>query len=164
VAPGEAGASGCLSWLDAHAKCDRHFHSGFLSKDQVVLVHSQFGTFEMVQDRVERFEVWLQSRLSGFPDCVVVNSMAGLEHGVSSGIPREKMLFIPNGIDTNVFYPDEAEGQRVRADWGISESAKIIGKIARFKSHQKSSGVLAGRRAHRSRALGCVLCVRRARP
>jgi glycosyltransferase involved in cell wall biosynthesis len=87
---------------------------------------------EMVQDRVERFEVWLQSRLSGFPDCVVVNSMAGLEHGVSSGIPREKMLFIPNGIDTNVFYPDEAEGKRVRADWGISESAKIIGKIARF--------------------------------
>jgi glycosyltransferase involved in cell wall biosynthesis len=87
---------------------------------------------EMVQDAVERFEVWLQSRLSRFPDCVVVNSMAGLEHAVSSGIPREKMLFIPNGIDTNVFYPDEAEGNRVRADWGISESAKIIGKVARF--------------------------------
>jgi glycosyltransferase involved in cell wall biosynthesis len=87
---------------------------------------------EMVQDVVERFEVWLQSRLSGVPDCVVVNSMAGLEHGVTSGIPREKMLFIPNGIDTNVFYPDESEGKRVRVDWGISESAKIIGKIARF--------------------------------
>jgi len=87
---------------------------------------------EMVQDAVERFEVWLQSRLSRFPDCVVVNSMAGLEHAVSSGIPREKMLFIPNGIDTNVFYPDESEGKRVRADWGISESAKIIGKVARF--------------------------------
>ncbi len=87
---------------------------------------------EMVQDVVERFEVWLQSRLSGIPDCVVVNSMAGLEHGVTSGIAREKMLFIPNGIDTNVFYPDESEGKRVRADWGISESAKIIGKIARF--------------------------------
>src|SRR4029077_7541925 len=87
---------------------------------------------EMVQDTVERFEVWLQSRLSGFPDCVVVNSMGGLEHGVSSGIPREKMLFIPNGIDTNVFYPDESEGKRVRSEWGISESAKVIGKIARF--------------------------------
>jgi len=87
---------------------------------------------EMVQDAVERFEVWLQSRLSGLADCIVVNSMAGLEHGVSGGIPREKMLFIPNGIDTNVFYPDEAEGQRVRADWGISGSTKIIGKVARF--------------------------------
>jgi glycosyltransferase involved in cell wall biosynthesis len=87
---------------------------------------------EMVQDVVERFEVWLQSRLSGFADCVVVNSMAGLEHSVSGGIDREKMLFIPNGIDTAVFYPDEAEGKRVRSDWGISESTKIIGKVARF--------------------------------
>jgi glycosyltransferase involved in cell wall biosynthesis len=90
------------------------------------------ANLEMVQDGVERFEVWLQSRLSGFADCIVANSMAGLEHAVSEGIPREKMLFIPNGIDTNVFYPDQAEGMRVRADWGISESAKIIGKIARF--------------------------------
>jgi glycosyltransferase involved in cell wall biosynthesis len=97
---------------------------------------------EMVQDVVERFEVWLQSRLSGVPDCVVVNSMAGLEHGVTSGIPREKMLFIPNGIDTNVFYPDESEGKRVRADWGISESAKIIGKIARFDPIKNHSAFL----------------------
>ena len=87
---------------------------------------------EMVQDVVERFEVWLQSRLSGFADCVVVNSMAGLEHSVSGGIAREKMLFIPNGIDTTVFYPDEAEGKRVRADWGMGESTKIIGNVARF--------------------------------
>ena len=86
----------------------------------------------MVQDFVERFEVWLQARLSGFADCIVVNSMAGLEHTVSGGVPREKMLFIPNGIDTNVFYPDAAEGKKVRADWGISESTKIIGKIARY--------------------------------
>jgi glycosyltransferase involved in cell wall biosynthesis len=81
---------------------------------------------------VERFQVWLQSRLSGFADCIVVNSMAGLEHTVSGGVDREKMLFIPNGIDTNVFYPDEAEGKKVRAEWGLSESTKIIGKIARY--------------------------------
>jgi glycosyltransferase involved in cell wall biosynthesis len=68
--------------------------------------------------------------------------MAGLEHGVTSGIPREKMLFIPNGIDTNVFYPDESEGKRVRADWGISESAKIIGKIARFDPIKNHSAFL----------------------
>jgi glycosyltransferase involved in cell wall biosynthesis len=85
-----------------------------------------------VQDFVERTEVWLQSRLSGFPDCIVVNSMAGLEHTVSSGVSREKMLFIPNGIDTSVFYPDEAEGKKVRAEWGIDPSTRIIGKVARY--------------------------------
>jgi glycosyltransferase involved in cell wall biosynthesis len=90
------------------------------------------SNLEMVQDWVERFEVWLQSRLSGFADCVVVNSMAGLEHSVSGGIPREKMLFIPNGIDTGVFFPNDAERKRVRTDWGIDDSVKVIGKIARF--------------------------------
>src|SRR5262249_22519502 len=90
------------------------------------------SNLEMVQDFVERTEVWLQSRLSGFADCIVVNSMAGLEHTVSSGVDREKMLFIPNGIDTNVFYPDESEGKKVRAEWGIDASTKIIGKIARY--------------------------------
>jgi glycosyltransferase involved in cell wall biosynthesis len=90
------------------------------------------SNLEMVQDFVERTEVWLQSRLSAFADCIVVNSMAGLEHTVSSGVAREKMLFIPNGIDTNVFYPDEAEGKKVRADWGVDASTKIIGKVARY--------------------------------
>ncbi len=90
------------------------------------------SNLESVLDRVELLAVWLQSRLSGFADCVVVNSVAGLEHLVSGGIAREKMVFIPNGIDTNVFYPDEAEGKRVRAEWGISDSEKIIGKVARY--------------------------------
>jgi glycosyltransferase involved in cell wall biosynthesis len=42
------------------------------------------------------------------------------------------MVFIPNGIDTNAFYPSEAEGKRVRAEWGIGEGLKVIGKVARF--------------------------------
>jgi glycosyltransferase involved in cell wall biosynthesis len=87
---------------------------------------------ENVLDRVESILVWLQARLAIFADCIVVNSMAGLEHAVSRGIARDKMVFIPNGIDTNVFYPAEAEGKQVRAEWGINEGEKVIGKVARF--------------------------------
>jgi glycosyltransferase involved in cell wall biosynthesis len=90
------------------------------------------SNLETVLDRVESVAVWLQTRLSIFADCIVVNSVAGLEHAVSTGIARDQMLFIPNGIDTNVFYPAEAEGKRVRAEWGIAENEKVIGKIARF--------------------------------
>jgi glycosyltransferase involved in cell wall biosynthesis len=87
---------------------------------------------EMVLGRLEAFQEWLQFRIAGFADCIVVNSLAGLEHVVSRGIPREKMLHIPNGIDTNVFYPDAAERKAVRAEWGFSDSEKVIGKVARF--------------------------------
>ena len=90
------------------------------------------ANLEMILDRVERSAVWLQSRLSSFADCVVVNSIAGLEHAVAEGIPRDKMVFIPNGIDTNVFYPDEEEGKRVREEWGVGDSEKVIGYVARF--------------------------------
>jgi glycosyltransferase involved in cell wall biosynthesis len=90
------------------------------------------SNLETVLDRVETMLVWLQARLSNFADCIVVNSIAGMEHAASAGIDREKMVFIPNGIDTNAFYPAEAEGKRVRAEWGIGEGEKIIGKVARF--------------------------------
>jgi glycosyltransferase involved in cell wall biosynthesis len=83
-------------------------------------------------DWTERLAVWLQSRLSGFVDCVVVNSLAGLEHAVAGGIARSKTLFIPNGIDTNVFFPNEAERKRVREDWRFDDSAKVVGYVARF--------------------------------
>jgi glycosyltransferase involved in cell wall biosynthesis len=90
------------------------------------------SNLDTVLDRVERLLVWLQARLSIFADCIVVNSMAGLEDAVSRGIAREKMVFVPNGIDTNAFYPSDTERQRVRAEWGIADDCKLVGKIARF--------------------------------
>jgi glycosyltransferase involved in cell wall biosynthesis len=90
------------------------------------------ANMDSILDSVERVLLWMQSRLSRFADCVIVNSLAGLEHAVLSGIPRNKMVFIPNGIDTQAFYPDAVAGKRVRADWGIGEAEKVIGKVARF--------------------------------
>jgi glycosyltransferase involved in cell wall biosynthesis len=83
-------------------------------------------------DWLENTTVWVQNRLSGLADCVVVNSQAGLEYAVSDGIPRQKLRFIPNGIDTDLFYPDLAERQRVRAEWGVTDSEKIVGNVSRF--------------------------------
>src|SRR5262249_45369740 len=80
-------------------------------------------------DWVERFTIWLQARLSRFAACITVNSMAGLEHAVKGGLPREKMMFIPNGINTNVFYPNDEDRRRVRAQWNVGDDVKVIGNI-----------------------------------
>jgi glycosyltransferase involved in cell wall biosynthesis len=90
------------------------------------------SNLESALDWAERLAVWLQAKLSRFADRVVVNSLAGLEQAVADGLPREKMLFIPNGIDTNIFYPSDDERKRVRAEWGIGEGQKVIGNVARF--------------------------------
>ena len=101
---------------------------------------------------VATVEEWLRTRLSRFPDCIVVNSVAGLEYAASKGIPRAKMVYIPNGIDTTLFYPDAMLGQRVRAEWSINDSEKVIGYVARFtplKNHQlflKAGAAIAAER------------------
>jgi glycosyltransferase involved in cell wall biosynthesis len=90
------------------------------------------SNLDTVTDWMEKVAAWLEGKSSRFADCIVVNSLTGLEHAVSVGYPRNKMLFIPNGIDTKTFYPDDAGRERVRAEWGVGQSQKVIGNIARF--------------------------------
>jgi glycosyltransferase involved in cell wall biosynthesis len=103
-------------------------------------------------DWAERLTIWLQARLSRFAAGITVNSMAGLEYAAKSGLPREKMTFIPNGIDTNTFYPNDDERRRVRAQWNMGDDIKIVGNISRFdpiKNHKmflKAAAMVAAER------------------
>ena len=57
------------------------------------------------------------------------------------------MMFVPNGIDTNVFYPNEEERRRVRAQWNMGDDVKIVGNISRFdpiKNHKMFLKAAAG--------------------
>ncbi len=42
------------------------------------------------------------------------------------------MSVIPNGIDTNRFFPDREQGQRLRRQWDIQDHQKLIGMVARI--------------------------------
>jgi glycosyltransferase involved in cell wall biosynthesis len=110
------------------------------------------SNLDTVLDWAEKLTIWLQARLSGFATRITVNSMAGLEYAVQGGLPREKMMFIPNGIDTNAFYPNEEERRRVRAQWNMGDDVKIVGSISRFdpiKNHKmflKAAALVAAER------------------
>jgi len=103
-------------------------------------------------DWAEKLTIWLQARLSRFATRITVNSMAGLEHAAKGGLPREKMMFVPNGIDTNTFYPNEDERRVVRAQWNMGDDVKIVGNVARFdpiKNHKmflKAAALVAAER------------------
>ncbi len=70
--------------------------------------------------------------LSRFADLIVINSHAGRKFYLNQGFPGNKMVVIPNGIDTERFQPDREAGARVRKEWGISEDAILIGLVARL--------------------------------
>lgn len=90
-------------------------------------------------DWLTRTIPWLEARLSGRSDLIIANSHAGAEWAISRGFPVDRMRVVQNGIDTVRFRPDFAGRSKVRADWGVSESTRLIGLTARLdpmKDHQ----------------------------
>ena len=83
-------------------------------------------------DWLSRWSYWLECRLSRFADTIIANSNAGLEYAVWHGFPREKMLVIPNGIDTERFKPDRSAGKELRQQWGVTEDEVLIGLVGRI--------------------------------
>ena len=81
---------------------------------------------------VSRLGYKLECAFSRFADLTLANSHAGLEHAVANGFPRERMVVVPNGIDTERFRPDEALRRKARARWGLGDHEIAIGVLARI--------------------------------
>lgn len=78
-------------------------------------------------DSLARLTYHIECKLSRFADLIICNSHAGMEYAALHGFPKNKMVVVPNGIDTDRFYPDPKARDQIRAEWGIQESEKLIG-------------------------------------
>ncbi len=81
----------------------------------------------------------LACRLSRSADLIIANSHAGRQCHVASGYPEEKMVVIPNGIDTTQFFPNSDARGRIRAEWGVLREEELIGLVGRLdpmKDHE----------------------------
>jgi glycosyltransferase involved in cell wall biosynthesis len=98
--------------------------------------------------------------LSRFADAHIANSQTGLSHHVAIGYPAEKMVHIPNGVDTTRFRPDQAARVLVREEWGVSTEDRLIGLVARLDPIKGHPVFLeaASRLAHRDSSIKFV-CV-----
>lgn len=83
-------------------------------------------------DPIIRFARWLERLLSRYPDLIISNSETGRNHALQNGFPEEKVIVIPNGIDTARFHPDRFLGIPLRNKWGIKSDEKLIGIIGRL--------------------------------
>ena len=92
--------------------------------------------------------------LSRFADLVIANSQAGAAFAVSRGYPADRMLAIPNGIDTERFRPDREAGARIRREWNVLPHEKLVGLVGRLdpmKDHPTflaAAALLAPKRSH----------------
>ena len=104
-------------------------------------------------DWTARLAYRVERLLSRFADLIIVNSRAGFDYAVAQGFPQERMIVIPNGIDTERFRPDRNSGLELRSEWGVREKELLVGVVARLdpmKDHPtflKAASLLAEERA-----------------
>lgn len=66
------------------------------------------------------------------PSRIVSCSQAALEDHAALGYPRGKMVWIPNGIDTQRFRPSMTARQEMRDRLGLEAGAPVVGFAGRF--------------------------------
>jgi glycosyltransferase involved in cell wall biosynthesis len=90
-----------------------------------------------------RSEVWLARRA----DLIVANARAVRADAVARGLPADRIVVVPNGIDTDAMRPDATAGFALRRVWQIPDNAFVIGCVARLdemKDHANLLNAAAG--------------------
>jgi len=71
--------------------------------------------------------------LSHFANLIIVNSHAGKQYHSDCGYSDTRMVVIPNGIDTEHYYPAHTARATLRAHWGIAQHETLIGLVGRLE-------------------------------
>ncbi len=101
-----------------------------------------------------RMVVRLNARLSHrWPQKIICNAERSRQLHAGLGFAQDRMVVIPNGVDTDLFRPDPQARVQLRRELGLSESVVLIGLCARFdpqKDHRtfvRAAGILGRRHA-----------------
>jgi len=87
----------------------------------------------------------------------VTNDVTDIIH-MRDHTPKDKIVMIPNGVDTERFHVDKSEGLRIRKELGLPDDAIVVGTVARL-TWEKSLDVLIETVSILSKAVPQVRCV-----
>lgn len=90
--------------------------------------YMDWGQYDMLTGWMFR----LECLLARFPDLIIMNSHASHAYHLRHGFPRDRMVVIPNGINTDTFYPDSNKRHKLRKEWGIQSESVVVGLVARL--------------------------------
>ena len=83
-------------------------------------------------DWFQKLTYKLECLVSRAADLIIANSYAGRDFAVAHGVPRDRIVVVPNGVDTDRFRPDQALRSEQRAEWGLGDDQIAIGVLARL--------------------------------
>ena len=79
-----------------------------------------------------RIVIRLNALLSRSADLIIYNSQFAIQQHARLGFNNSGAIAIPNGVDTNKFFPDAAARKRWRETLGIGKHEFVIGHVARI--------------------------------
>lgn len=74
------------------------------------------------------------------PHAILSCSEAGIREHRARGYASEKMRFLPNGVDANVFVPSDASRDAVREELGLPSERPVVGMVARLDPQKNHTG------------------------
>ncbi len=122
-----------------------------LAKIRVVMWNILASNIDM--SRYRRLSKWtlrVCALLSGWPEAVVVNSLAGKDFHIRLGFHPRRWVLIPSSVDTDQFKPNPTARSALRQELGLSSETILIGLIARFDPMKDHENFLtaAGKLSH----------------
>jgi glycosyltransferase involved in cell wall biosynthesis len=99
----------------------------------------QLGHYDALNALTYRSEAWLSRRA----DLIIANARAVRADAIARGLPADRIVVVPNGIDTDLMRPDKEAGRALRRTWGVSDEAFVIGCVARLDPMKDHANFLA---------------------
>src|SRR5262249_45206297 len=99
----------------------------------------QLENYDALSALSYRLEAWSSRRA----DLVITNARAARADAVARGMPADRIVVIPKGIDTAAMCPDRAVGGARRAAWGLGEDAFVVGMVARLDPMKDHAAFIA---------------------
>jgi len=81
---------------------------------------------ELKNPRAIRLAAWLEERCYARARQIIVVTQGIYQRLVERGIPTDKLAFIPNGANTNLFQPQPEAAQALRQELGLGEAFVVL--------------------------------------
>ena len=83
-------------------------------------------------DGIAGFIFRIAALQSSHVDLIIANSAAGAAFHCSQGYDSRRFIVVPNGLETDHFYPDPVSGKELRSEWEVLDSEILIGLVGRY--------------------------------
>jgi glycosyltransferase involved in cell wall biosynthesis len=102
------------------------------------------GVPAVLTRRVDATEPALVARLKYRPYCAVVALSRAIERQLAAaGVPRERIVPIASGVDTQRHRPDAAARERLRAAFALPADALVVGVVAQLIERKRHAWLFA---------------------